>query len=353
MPGPESLLATCKKLLNTLLFVGLLATAGCREETVHQAEFYVFGTLVDVKVRGTDNDTAAAAFADLQRRFQQMHRDLHAWEPGLLSDVNSAFEEGRDATANEELVTLVRASQQLEESSAGHFNAAAGGLVGLWGFHTSQFPVMGPPPGADEIGDWLQADVSTRDIHIDRLVLRSDNPRVRLDFGGIAKGHAVDVAMQALDARGLHAALVNAGGDLRARGWSGGSWKIGILDPAGGVLGALEITGDEAVFTSGTGQRFRQDGNRRWPHVLNPHTGYPVEGLQSVTVIAREGITADAAATALLVAGPDDWPQVARGMGIEAVLVVDDAGDIALTPAMQARVSLSERLDRQVALIEP
>jgi thiamine biosynthesis lipoprotein len=149
--------------------------------------------------------------------------------------------------------------------------------------------------------------------------------------------------MQSLSEHGIHAAIVNAGGDLRARGWDGMSWKVGILHPAGGVLGVIEIGGDEAVFTSGVSQRYRLNGAQRYPHVLNPHTGRPIQGLQSVTVIAADGMTADAAATALLVAGPEGWPDIARSMGMAEVLVIDDNGRVSVTAAMERRVDFYDR----------
>lgn len=333
--------------LRLMLLAWLAVLGGCRNPEVHQAEFYVFGTLVDVKIRGVQSATAAAAFNELQTSFQVMHRDWHPWEPGLLSDVNHAFSEGRSVSATPALVNLVRRSQQLETASEGNFNAAMGGLIGLWGFHTSNYPVVGPPPDDLLIQGWVNSHASANDIEIEDQVLRSVNPSVRLDFGGIAKGYAVDLAMESLATFGIDAAIVNAGGDLRARGWDGIPWKVGILHPAGGVLGVIEIGGDESVFTSGVGQRFRQDGETRYPHVLDPHTGRPVRGLQSVTVIATEGVTADAAATALLVAGPADWPDVAQSMGIEAVLVIDDSGHVALTPAMAKRVDFYHELETE------
>jgi thiamine biosynthesis lipoprotein len=331
------------------MLVGLVA---CQKAEVHQAEFYVFGTLVDVKVRGVQSETAVAAFNELQARFQAMHRDWHAWEPGMLHDINVAFGEGHPAVATPELIELLRRSQQLEAESNGHFNAAMGGLVGLWGFHTSHFPVLGPPPDDSLIQGWLGSHPSAREIVIEGDTLRTANPAVQLDFGGIAKGYAVDAAMRDLARHGIEAAIVNAGGDLRARGWDGDPWIIGIQHPAGGVLGVIEVREDESVFTSGVNQRYRQDGSVRYPHVLNPHTGYPVQGLQSATVIAVEGMTADAAATALLVAGPEEWPDTARRLGIGEVLVVDDSGAVFMTPSMNRRVRLFEEYENSAGIVD-
>ncbi len=169
--------------------------------------------------------------------------------------------------------------------------------------------------------------------------MESMNPAVQLDFGGIAKGFAIDTAIDILRAHGLNDALVNAGGDLRAiSSGEGNPWVVGIKGPHHKVLGAVRISADESVFTSGVGERFRLDTDQRYPHVLNPKTGWPVRGLYSVTVVAGAGALADASATALLASGPDLWPEIAASMGLSQVLVIDDGGQIFLTPEMDQRV---------------
>lgn len=333
--------------LITLLASALLLTAsGCTATPAeHQARFFVFGTIVDVTIWSADEGAVDQAFRELGTLFQDLHRKWHAWEPGLLTDVNQAFSEGRPARADATIVELVRRSQELEAATAGRFNPAIGQLIDLWGFHTSDFPVKGPPPSAGEIRALIDQHPSTRDIRIDGLELSSSNPAVQLDFGGIAKGYAIDLACQALRRLGLDNAIVNAGGDLETMGRHGDRpWRIAIRDPHGGIIGRLDTRGDEAVFTSGNYERYRENGTARYPHILDPRTGWPVKELSSVTVIAREGLLADAAATALTVAGPRDWPAVAQALGLDQVLVVDEEGTVYLTPAMQARVQLEEGL---------
>ena len=335
-----------------LLCLGLSACE--RNPDVHHAQFFVFGTVLDVSVQGVDRAAASRAFAELQRDFQAMHRDWHAWEPGMLTRVNEAFAAGQPATANADIVEMIRRSQQLETLSGGRFNPAIGALIGLWGFHTSDYPILGPPPPAEAIERLVARNPSTGDIKIDGLTLSSKNPAVQLDFGGIAKGYAVDLACARLNALGIDNAIVNAGGNLRAMGNHGDRpWRVAIRDPRGGIVGTLETGTDEAVVTSGNYERFRQQGEERYPHILDPHTGWPVQALSSATVITSEGLLADAAATALIVAGPDEWIEVARALGLEQVLLVDAEGRVFLTPAMAQRVALVEGTKRSVVEINP
>jgi thiamine biosynthesis lipoprotein len=164
-----------------------LGLSACERSPEDRVEFFVFGTVLDVSIQGVDRATASRAFAELQRDFQAMHRDWHAWEPGLLTRVNDAFAAGRPFTASADIVEMVRQSQRLEALSGGRFNPAIGALVGLWGFHTSDYPILGPPPPAEAIQRLVARRPSTADIKIDGLTLSSTNPAVQLDFGAIAK----------------------------------------------------------------------------------------------------------------------------------------------------------------------
>jgi len=329
--------------------VAVLLLTACQREHQDSAELFVFGTIVEIKVWGASREQSGRAFAEVQQMFQGMHRDWHAWEPGLLVEINGAFANGVAATANPDIVEMIRLSQWAEEQSAGCFNPAIGGLIALWGFHTSDYPIIGPPPNQAEIDRILDRHPSTRDIQISGLQLTSSNPAVQLDFGGIAKGYAVDLAVARLRELGISNGIVNAGGDLRAFGRHGDRpWRVAVRKPGGGTVGTVEVRGDEALFTSGNYERFRQDERERFPHILDPRTGWPVRDVASATVISANGAQADAAATALIVAGLDGWEEVARSLGLDQVLIIDEAGRVYLTAAMEARVSFSEDLERTV-----
>ena len=326
----------------------LLLTA-CQRDEEHSAELYVFGTIVEIKLWGVGQKEANKAFTDIQQMFQAMHRDWHAWEPGRLVDINKAFAEGRSATADDDIVEMIRRSQPLETATSGRFNPAIGALIRLWGFHTSDYPIQGPPPSAAQISAIMELQPSSNDIKINGLELSTDNPAVQLDFGGIAKGYAVDLTIERLRSLGINNAIVNAGGDLRAIGTHGDRpWRVAVRKPGGGNVGSVQVQGDEAIFTSGNYERFRQDKTERYPHILDPGTGWPAKDIASVTVISDEGILADAAATALVVAGLENWPEVARALDLQQIAVVDENGTIYLTPKMEQRLQFTEDVERVI-----
>jgi thiamine biosynthesis lipoprotein len=329
------------------LLVCLLSCTGAPRE--HKAQFYVFGTVVDVTVWSADEENTGEAFSDISKAFRDMHRDWHAWEPGKLTEINEAFSRSQAVEAPPDVIEMTERAQHIEELSGGRFNPAIGGLIRLWGFHTSDYPILGPPPQEAEITALLKQRPSSLDIEIEENIMRSANPAVQLDFGGIAKGYAIDIACQLLRDRGIDNAIVNAGGDLKTIGNHGDRpWRIAIRSPGGGVVGSLEAGTDEAIFTSGNYERFRLDDNERYPHILDPRSGWPVQDLASATVITREGILADAAATAVIVAGLDDWEAVAEALQLDQVLIVDEYGLVYMTPKMAERIELLEGIEAQI-----
>ncbi len=324
-------------LLVLSLLGGLVACQSPPQVSRH--EFMAFGTLVSLSFYGLDEEAASRATAAAMEDFRYMHFAWHPYEPGPLGRVNGLLPLQGWFTYPPSLRPLLLRARELSRASGGLFNPAMGELVMLWGFHEDPRP-EGPPPDPEAVVAWVAAAPSLEDVELRGLEMRSRNPRLRLDFGGFAKGYGVDRVIEHLRELGVENAIVNAGGDLRAIGSKGGEpWAVGIRDPRGpGVLARITVSGDESVFTSGDYERFFEYDGRRYHHILDPRSGYPARGLASVTVVASEGALADAAATALMVAGPEAWPRVARAMGVDQVMVVEEGGGIQLTPAMVRRL---------------
>lgn len=325
-------------------------------EQSHTAQIFVFGTLVDITLWGVNEELSKQAVAIITRDFQTMHHEWHPWNPGPLVDINAALAAGNPVTLPDSMIPLIHGSTELYHQSEGLFNPGIGGLLGLWGFQSSGRP-QGPPPAQQHIYAWLSNMPSMDDLELEGNQLRSRNPSVQLDFGAYAKGYAVDIAVQRLQELGIANAIVNAGGDLRVIGSKGDSpWRVGIQHPQGErekLFAWLEVGDGEAVFTSGNYERYREDKGVRYSHILDPRTGMPVEGITSVTVIhPNNGAIADAAATALVVAGVNEWSRIASKMGIDLVMLVDDAGVVYMSPSMQQRAHFQSE-PAMVKIVQP
>ena len=313
-----------------MVCLGLVA---CHSES-YEARLHVFGTWVTIQLQGIDTDQAESLITAINSDFQQLHHDWHAWQPGQLDQLNRALAQGLSYPISPQLADLLRRATQLEAHSQGTFNAAIGNLIRAWGFHTSDYPVTQAPPDVEQIEQLLRPQPSLQDLVLSEDRARSENPAVRIDLGGIAKGAALARAHTMIAPLAPDRMLINAGGDLLA--WSHSKpWRIAIRDPSNprAALGIVQTHGLTAIFSSGNYTRNRDEDQKRG-HIIDPRTGQPIEHTLSATVIASDPVLADAAATALVVAGPLRWRQVASTMGIEQALVVAADGCLEVTPAL-------------------
>ncbi len=338
----------------SLLLLVLVLSACSNGSRVTEHQLLVFGTIVKISVYGASTQQQRKAISVIGANFQRMHYEWHAWEPGPLVELNAAVKAGNKAPIPQSLMPLLPRAIELARQSDGLFNPAMGSLLNLWGFQQSERP-DGPPPEAVAIEAWLAQRPQMEQITIKDDLLLSTNPTSQFDLGGVAKGYAVDLAIERLKEFGIDNAIINAGGDLRAIGSKGGEpWVVGIRHPQGeGVLASLQISGDESVFTSGNYERYNEFEGVRYTHILDPRTGKPVQGITSVTVIHPNGTTADAAATALVVAGVDDWHRIARQMGIKLAMLVEDDGTVHLNPNMMQRLQLDPASNPRIRLSPP
>jgi thiamine biosynthesis lipoprotein len=340
------------RLTGTVLWLILLA--GCnRDPEPVRHRLAAFGT--DVTIAAHAAPGLDEAVAGIDRELRRMHRRWHAWEPGMLEDINRAIAERRGIELQPDTIAIMEQARALERLSEGLFNPAIGRLLELWGFHASELSV-GPPPPDRAIERLVRRSPSLDDLRIEGGRLTSDNPAVQLDFGAYIKGVAVERALDGLAAAGIEHAIVNAGGDLGVIGRRGRRpWRAAVQHPdgrGGRFLATVDVQHGEFVFTSGNYRRYRQSEGIRHGHIIDPRDGYPADAVSAVTVIDTRGGRADAAATALAVAGPGEWPRIAARLGIEKIMRVDAAGTIWITPSMQRRIRWRQQPDT-VRIVDP
>jgi FAD:protein FMN transferase len=324
-----------------LWLVLLWALAACSPPPLTQQQAYVFGTLVEVSVYGAPEAQARQATAAVLARFDELHRTLHAWQPSDLSRLNTALAQGKHTAVTPDLAAMLRDAQTLSKQSNDLFNPAIGGLIALWGFHadTPQSRV----PDAAAIDGWVKQQPRMGDLHIENNTIWSDNPAVQLDLGGYAKGRALDEAVTILKAHGIKNALVNIGGNVIALGQHGDRpWRVGIQHPRQpGTLATLDLRDGEAIGTSGDYQRYFEVAGRRYCHVIDPRSGWPASGMQSVTILVRgahAGTRSDAQSKPLFIDGMAQLANHAVRLGVTDYLAVDASGQMQVSAAMRARL---------------
>ncbi len=338
---------------SSLLLIATLGLTACSETPpqVHKAKLFTLGTLIDVSVLHQDEAAAQQAVTIVETELATIHRQWHAWRDSPLTQINQQLAQGKIVTIDSTSHHFLQQAQTLAANSDQLFNPTIGSLVAQWGFHSDDRP-DGAPPAKERIDAALKQAPSMANITLTKTTLASNNSAVQFDFGAVGKGYAIDRAVTQLKLAGIKNAIVNAGGDLRAIGSKGDHpWRIGVRHPTqAGVIASIEIDGDESVFTSGNYERFFDFDGIRYHHIIDPRNGYPANDAVSVTVIHNNAATADAAATALFIAGTTQWPQIARQMGIDEVILIGNDLTIYMTKKMAQRIHF-EIDDVQIKII--
>ena len=257
----------------------------------------------------------ASAALDL---IHQLEEQMSVYrERSELSELNLRADR-EPVAVQPQLFDLLIQSRDLSRATKGGFDPTSGPLIALWHRCRQDGRI---PTEAEIAGALSRTGMEHVDLDQTNRTVRFDRPGIELNLGGIGKGHALDRAGESLVSGGLNEWLFHGGhSSLLARGnhEGQGGWPVGIRNPLFPQerLGTLLLK-DCAMSTSGSGvQSFRHEG-RRYGHILDPRTGWPVEGMLSVTVLAPTAAEADALSTAFFVTGVestrrycDNHPQV-------------------------------------------
>lgn len=282
----------------------------------------LMGTMVEIEVNHPDLKIARQAVMAGFDQMAEVDRLMSIFRPDSeISLVNRLAATQRIHVGPHTYAVLAEA-ERLARLSRGTLDITVGPLMKLW----SRAARQGRLPSRRELDTALEL-VGFEGLSLDPSGpgVRFRHPGMSLDLGGIAKGYAVDVAVETLRGRGVQSGMVNAGGDLRVigRNRDGGGWRIGLLNPINprGFLLSILVE-DEGVATSGNYFNYFTVGGKRYGHILNPRTGYPSETILSVTVITKDAMRADGLATAAMVYRAEEALEfLQKRSGIEGIMV--------------------------------
>lgn len=310
--------------LTLLFFAGLLLPTCGSPHRPYIETASIMGTTFSITIDGYDDASAAAedAFEEIRR----IDRLLSTYkENSQISDVNRRAA-AMPISVDADFWNVLAASRVYYRLSDGGFDPTIYPLMRLWGFTKRQ----GRIPAKNELDsvlplvdfDKITLDKSAHTVHFE-----SDG--MALDFGGIAKGYAVDRAIEMLKKRGVKNAIIDAGGNFYALGTPNGRehWRAGIRHPLkhDALIAMLPVT-DIGVATSGNYERFFEINGKKYCHIIDPRTGRPVEGMLSATIIADTAMAADALSTSAFVLGEKNGMRLIESLpGVEGMLILQDA----------------------------
>lgn len=278
------------------------------EAIVRERVWPVMGTLFRVSASGPDSASVERGLRRARGVALRVDSLMSTYrEDSEVSRINGRSGTGEWTRVSAWTLDVVRTSLDWARRSGGAFDPTVGPLTEAWGFRGGA-PVGPPPP---EVLDSVAHLVGYEGIEIDEAGsrVRLDRAGAALDFGAVAKGYALDRCVDALRDAGVVSGTVDLGGNLKTFGPAPDStdgWRLGVRHPrrTRGLMGVL-VTGSGSVATSGDYEQFFVSGGVRYAHILDPRTARPVRGTASVTVAARDGVTADVLSTLLFVLGPD------------------------------------------------
>ena len=292
-----------KRLVTVCLLIFLLCGCTLQMPAV-QADHWAMDTYMNFKIWGEDAEKATEQIKILL--FEMEETWSATAEESLLCRLNRGA-----SIPNSEQQALLDAVLALHCRTEGAFDPQLGSVISLWGFLFDDYRI----PEQSEIAEALR--------------------QKQWNLGAVIKGYAGQQAVEVLSELKIDSAVLNLGGNIQTYGekGDGSPWQIAIQNPAGGdYLGVVSVIGTMSVVTSGDYQRYFEQDGVRYHHILDPKTGCPADsGLASVTVICRDGMTADALSTALFVMGLERGTEFWRQSDdFEAVFVLS-TGEIYAT----------------------
>jgi FAD:protein FMN transferase len=304
------------------------------------------GTHIAMTVYTDPTHDVPAAQAAMKAAFDEIVRLEGLMSPyqadSELSQVNAAA--GKQPVAvGPEMLEVMDKSLWISERSGGVFDVTFASMGKLWRFNHDM--VREVPDAKLVAAARKRIDYRHVKVDHDKHTLFLERADQKIDYGGIAKGYAVDRAARILREAGLASFYVQAGGDLYVEGKKpdGQPMRVGVRDPRGpeGSFFARLPVENHAFSTAGDYERYFVKDGKRYHHVIDPRTGFPATASRSVTLWARDAFTADAIDDAVFILGPEK--------GLEIVEAIDDCGAVIVDA--NNKVWISKRLQGVVEIL--
>jgi len=291
----------------------VLTLCGCQNKELYKDNRVMMGTFVEVI--SPDPRAPQIVFAEIKK----IEDLVSKYSPN--SEISRLNKTG-ELEASPDTFYLIQKAGEFWQASDGAFDITVGPLMDLWGFTDKNYQV----PDDKDIKKTLDL-VGFDKISFDnsKNMVKFNVSGMKVDLGGIAKGYAVDKAVNKLIAEGIKSCLINAGGQVICLGDKFGKpWRVMIKNPLGEAPSSylLEIK-NMSISTSGDYEQFFLKDNKRYSHIMDPKTGYPVQNnIASVTVIARDGVTSDALSTSIFVLGKEKGEELVKKFpGVEVKII--------------------------------
>jgi thiamine biosynthesis lipoprotein len=253
-------------------------------------------------------------------------KEFKTWEERLShfkpTSIVETLNNNGAAIFDPQILEIINKSLEVSRVSAGAFDISCAPLVDIWkkAIQSKTAPDKQEIRKALSLVGWKDVSVNTKTGEV-----KFKRKGMSIDLGGIAEGFTVDKAVKKLRQAGINSALINAGGDIYCLGSNAGQpWRVGVAHPrkTDSVMQVYNLV-DKAITTSGDYEQYFSVDKKRFSHIIDPRTGYPVDnGICSVTVVAPDCTTADALATTIFVLGEEEGMKLAEKFKVDEVKII-------------------------------
>jgi len=329
-----------------LLLLSLLSGCGVQKEVVFDGT--TMGTTYRIKLVVGYLKSTSGLKEKIDQQLQVINQSMSTYLPDSEISRFNAIDNTRDKLAvSDDFLQVMLTARDIYEKTGGAWDGTLKPLVNLWGF--------GNTPQTQQIPDAVEIREQLRLIgfqHIDIFsegYLQKKKSGLSLDLASIAKGYAVDRVSRLLQVSGLDNFLVEIGGEVFAAGYrkDGTPWRVGINRPSktasfADVYKVVPLH-NRAMATSGDYRNYFEANGKRFSHILDPRTGYPVDsGVVSVSIVTDSCMFADGLATAIMVMGLEKGMALLRSLkGVEGIIIVQKADNEYAHSATEAFNSLT------------
>ena len=315
-------------ILSALVFVAVAANGQTRGFVTVQRSLELMGSKFEFTLVVPNEEIGYINIEEAASEIKRIENTISSWNPesetSLIND-NAGLS---PVKVSDELFKLIQRSIQTSELTNGAFDISYGALNDLWKFDGS----MQFLPTPEEISECVEkVGYKNIELNIAEKTVYLKKKGMKLGFGGIGKGYAVDRAKEILMSKGVIAGMINASGDITTWGTkaSGEKWLIGIENPGWrkNIFTWIPIV-ESSVSITDNYKKYVSVNGKRYSHIINPRTGYPITGIDKVTVLAKTSELCDALATAVVILGKEEGLALVDQLGGTEVIIADNMGNI-------------------------
>ena len=259
---------------------------------------------------------------------KRIERMISSWDPESETSLINSNAGISPVKVNDELFSLVERCIQISEITEGAFDISFGALSEIWKFDGSMLYL----PTPEEISNAVdKVDYKSIVLNKEERTIFLRKKGMKLNFGGIGKGYAADKAKELLVSKRVIAGMINASGDITTWGTksTGEKWLIGIENPGWrkNIFTWIPIV-ESSVSITANYKKYVTVNGKRYSHIINPKSGYPVTGIDKVAVLSKTSELCDALATAVVILGKEKGLALVDQLGDTEVIIADNLGNI-------------------------